>query len=102
MSKDKQIEEMAKVLCKDCARDALPCSLTITGIMCDAVMEQAEALYSAGYRKASDVAREIFEELEKIAIHGTTFHGLCLMSMGEVAFAELKKKYTEGVENEKV
>ena len=48
-----------------------------------------------GYRKASEVAREIFEEIEKIAMHGTTPFGLCLMSMGEASFAKLKKKYTE-------
>ncbi len=42
------------------------------------------------------VAREIFEEIEEIAMHGVTPLGLCLMSMGEAAFAELKKKYTEG------
>lgn len=51
MSKEKQIEEMAKVLCEDCARDVAPCSLNKLGRMCDSVREQAEALYNAGYRK---------------------------------------------------
>ncbi|MEE1050405.1 MAG: hypothetical protein U0M60_23635 [Clostridia bacterium] len=40
------------------------------------------------------VAREIFEEIEKITMHNvTSSYGIWLMSMGEDAFAELKKKY---------
>ena len=54
MSKEKQIEEMAKVLCEDCAINVAPCDLNKSGIMCDAVREQAEALYNAGYRKQSE------------------------------------------------
>ena len=64
MSNDKQqIEEMAKVLCEDCANDTSPCRLTKEGRMCDAVMEQAEALYNAGYRKQSE--GEWIEHIEK-------------------------------------
>lgn len=45
------------------------------------------------------VAREIFEEIEKITMHNvTSSYGIWLMSMGEDAFAELKKKYTEETE----
>ena len=51
MSRDKQIEEMAKVVCEDCAKDTSPCWMAKEGRMCDSVMEQAEALYNAGYRK---------------------------------------------------
>lgn len=41
-----------------------------------------------------NVAREIFEEIEKITMHNvTSSYGIWLMSMGEDAFAELKKKY---------
>lgn len=55
MTKEKQIiEEMARVLCEDCARDVAPCSLTKSGRMCDSVREQAEALYNADYRKQSE------------------------------------------------
>ena len=43
-----------------------------------------------------EVAREIFEKIEELAIYGTTPLGLCLMSIGVASFAELKKKYTEG------
>ena len=65
---EKQIEEMAKVLsglcctnkCKNCKYfynkyDDVGC----------VDMNFAEKLYSKGYRKASDVAREIFEEIEE-------------------------------------
>ena len=51
MRENEQIEEMAKVLCEDCARDTSPCTLSKASRMCDAVREQAEALYNAGYRK---------------------------------------------------
>ena len=51
-------------------------------------------------RIRAEIAREIFEEIEKIAMHGVTSFGLCLMSMGEAAFAELKKKYTEDINHE--
>lgn len=53
-NQEKQIEEMAKVLCEDCARDTSPCVLTKTSRMCESVKEQAEALYTAGYRKQSE------------------------------------------------
>ena len=89
MSKDKQIEEMQNTLIR----------ISKQPIMIDGLEHWsdviAEELYNADYRKASEVAREIFEEIEEIAMHGTTPFGLCLMSMGEGAFAELKKKYTE-------
>lgn len=61
MSRDKQIEEMAKDLCDiDCK-----------GMKCDVCDSygceyriQAEALYNAGYRKASEdqIAKEMLED----------------------------------------
>ena len=51
----------------------------------------AESL--AGYRKASEVAREIFEEIEQVINYA-----LCVDITEWEAFAELKKKYTEGGE----
>ena len=51
----------------------------------------AEALYNAGYRKAEDVAREIFEEIEKVVNYS-----LCVDINDWSAYTELKKKYTEG------
>ena len=85
---------------------------------------EAEHLYNKGYRKSEyiakleqdvtrlvqeknalvknyaecmkDYARDIFEEIEEITMHGITSFGLQTMTMGEVAFDEIKKKYTEG------
>ena len=51
VSKKKQIEGMAKVLCECCTINVSPCILAKTGKMCGAILEDAEALYSAGYRK---------------------------------------------------
>lgn len=127
MNRDKQIEEMAKIIDGYCEGGCLD------GCYNCVPYKNAEQLYNAGYRKASEViedvflvldkrtedeglvfvkkstlkstliewrekkkveiAREIFEEIEEIAMHGVTPFGLCLMSMGEAAFAELKKKY---------
>ena len=86
---NKQIEEMANDIAKICPD--LDCCGQV-----NCITHIASSLSKMGYRKASDVVREIFEEIEKIAMHGVTSFGLCLMSMGEVAFAELKEKYTEG------
>lgn len=44
----------------------------------------------------AEVAREIFKEIEKHFVTGTTFYGQRIYSIGVSTFAELKKKYTEG------
>ena len=95
MSKEKQIiEEMAYDICKSRkANWADGCRVCSHHERC-IYQDVAYALYNAGYRKQSEVAREIFEELEKI---------LHLRDIGEnlnitalyTDYAELKKKYTE-------
>lgn len=50
MSKEKQIEEMAKIMCEDCA-DYGDCKFD--GV-CNAVLESADTLYRAGYRKQKE------------------------------------------------
>ena len=58
---------MAKVLCVDYG-DCVQCickSLDSKGDGCTTKFD-CEKLYNAGYRKASDVAREIFEEIEDV------------------------------------
>ena len=91
MIREKQIEEMAFDV------QQLDFCMHLEPKECDATTCchcTAEALYNAGYRKQSEVAREIFEELEKI---------LHLRDIGEnlnitalyTDYAELKKKYTE-------
>ncbi len=89
MSRDKQIEEMAKIICGShnngaCVFNHEPCDLE-----CSANGE-AKKLYDSGYRKASEVAREIFEEVERVVNFA-----LCVDITEWSAFAELKKKYTE-------
>lgn len=59
MEKEKQIEEMAKVI------EKVFDDLYYEGYDPDSE-ETARALYAANYRKASDVAKEIFAEIEKI------------------------------------
>jgi hypothetical protein len=68
-------------------------------------MEDAEALYNAGYRKASSVAEEIFAEIDKIVDSfkieefsketnehiRTSYNGSLIV----MCLAELKKKYTK-------
>ena len=61
MSRDKQIEEMAKdIACKIAWDDD-----EIPTLDC---LETAKRLYLAGYRKSTDVAEEIFAEIEKIRL----------------------------------
>ena len=103
MSRDKQIEEMAKIRPYGCEGSCKRCS------KCDEWM-YAERIYNAGYRKASDleaeiadlnaiaeqyrkqfeeartdVAREIFEEIEDVLNNIGYFD--------EIDFKALKNKY---------
>lgn len=102
MSKEKHIEEMAKHCpCyfgeKCCIDGELP-------EKCDMLCQfgtYAEILYTAGYRKQSEVAMEIFEEIEKFMnsldrrymASGNPKQSWGVRgAMAEIA--ELKKKYT--------
>ena len=87
MERDKQIEEMAKTVC----HLDRTCDQCMTSFECKA-MTYAKRFYDNGYRKASDVAREIFEEIEKV-------FGVDLW-LGSTPwkyadYERLKKKYTE-------
>ena len=103
MSRDKQIEEMARHSCFPCLMGNGKCAVDLNPSECYVAQETANKLYSAGYRKASEVAREIFEEIEKILDrHSISYH-----KIGEIFgehyydgvmqfdIDELKKKYTE-------
>jgi hypothetical protein len=111
MEKEKQIEEMAKDMCEyyyegTCYQDKKPCDCK-----CD-IFTDAQYLYAKGYRKASEVAKEVCAEI------GKRFESLLGMLPAEGALtdvktfidahwefiehsivfaydAELKKKYTE-------
>lgn len=87
MSRDKQILEMARDICEcfnnngTCYQDDKPCNCK-----CDSFTD-AQYLYEKGYRKASDVAREIIEEAEKI------FMFTCSSLEAYTDWQNFKKKY---------
>lgn len=89
MDKEKQIEEMANDLrTLDCLQHNPNHSIEY---------QRAIGLYALGYRKTSDVAREIFKEIESCKWSETQYgdRTLCFEINSE-KYAELKKKYTEG------
>ena len=80
MEKDKQIEEIKDVMIHTCKR--------IRSFNDDFMQSRyAEALYNAGYRKTSDIAREIIEEAEKI------FMFTCSSLTAYTDWQNFKKKY---------
>lgn len=111
----KQIEEMAKEICSeyDCVIPCQSCAYYAYANCRD--VKSAEKLYTAGYRKASEVALEVINTaLSKIQImisciksqeengNITEFNGGAKTSLEIVCkdFAELKRKYTEEERNE--
>ena len=95
MDRDKQIEfernEMAEVIAD---------SFDHNGEKWDASDFEWSAyqVQQAGYRRASEVAREIFEEIEKVF---TVKYPMCtnpVLVLDSLSYAELKKKYTESGE----
>ena len=77
MNRDKHIEQMAKDIALNMQIKPNPKE--------HPSHQLARLLFQDGYRKASDVAREIFEELDKAGIFAYRYP----------IIAELKKKYTE-------
>ena len=98
MSRDKQIEEMAKEICNATQKTNQSCnSICFPRGMCAHCKVMAEHLYNASYRKASDLAEEIFAEIDKLLTRiitddedGTQFIGVDMQK-----YYALKKKYTE-------
>lgn len=131
MNKEKQIEEMAETMLEESKKANVEPVLEMEGKevvlgenatkVLNNILEQAfipflaEALYNEGYRKTSDVAREI-DDLRRYIILSEDIALKCKQENGEKneeywkgklsAFkqirayidAELKKKYTEGGE----
>ena len=62
--KDKKIEGMARDLCKHSLTEYCA-SGRCQNPNCLVNAKALETLYAKGYRKAADVAREIFEEIER-------------------------------------
>lgn len=95
MSKEKQIEEMAKVMCGSCP-DNNECMRCLCATWYD-----AEALYKAGYRKQSEVVEEIFEEIDNIVsnLRDSPFYS---SSDAVYELIELKKEYTGVKEDDEI
>ena len=95
MNRNEQIDEMVEVIRKKTFYCQQECEWYKEGLCignCELAEENQKIctdLYDAGYRLASDVAREIFAELKTVMIDEWRYP----------IIAELKKKYTEG-ENE--
>lgn len=97
MNREKEIEEIAKVMCGGCPdnKECMHC-------LCKAWYD-AEGLYVAGYCKQSEVAKEIFDEIRKLLDNQEciTENQRCkevvdflLRDYLPRHIAELKKKYT--------
>ena len=81
----REIEEIMKDL------DAI-FSTNFQGDYESGIKDMAERLYNAGYRKSTDVVREIFAEIEKALYHLETPVGKYLV-INSGRLAELRKKY---------
>ena len=115
MSREKQIEEMARELCDATQKTNQGCnSICYPRGRCAHCKVMAEHLYNAGYRKSTEVAEEIINEAiqvvnsllneiylldslddlkpyEQAMIRGERKGALLIIKR----LAELKKKYTE-------
>ena len=87
MDKEKQIEEMFNIIV-DGIIDGEDNNGVPTGNTCSNI---AESIYAQGYRKQSEVAREILDAIKEKLIFNT--YGIATIS--DKTFCELKKKYTE-------
>ena len=97
--RDKQIEEMAftdvDILANDINQHCADLAETYCGDT-NCLTCLAHALTEKGYRKSTDLAREIFEEIEASAkVKYWRGGGLVVFEIDGEDFAELKKKYTE-------
>jgi hypothetical protein len=91
-SKEKQIEEMSFDLCRiDYCKhlSQAECNMT-TCAHCE-----AEAIYNAGYRKVSDILREVIDVLSELHDHFKSVGDIREAFAMLFVIAELKKKYTE-------
>lgn len=84
MSRDKQIEEMANDLAKICPDLVENCCGQI-----NCVTHLTLSLSKIGYRKASDVVREVIDHIDGWFMYCEKYSGNVI----KLRLAELKKKY---------
>ena len=86
MSREEQIVEMAKVMVDENNKE-------VTNALSTLFASSAEVLYNAGYRKASEVAEEIFAELDTFAITKVICNGEVKYDITN-KYRALKEKYS--------
>ena len=92
MSRDNQIEEIVQDVDK-AIRANFAWDVLAGGYIVSSADNIAQELYYKDYRKASDVAEDIFAEIDSIIGLICAMTGLDFIILGK--YAELKKKYTE-------
>ena len=102
MTKQEQIEEMAKTACVACSPHNC-CPLPANFRPCEAALEYAEAIYNAGYRKVDTVrketAREILDMLYDIGIDKETLECCRIFDVNGGSLAkQICEKYDVEVE----
>ncbi|MBE6547834.1 MAG: hypothetical protein E7667_03005 [Ruminococcaceae bacterium] len=60
------------------------------------LLREIKNLSTADVVPTSEVAREIFEEIENLSVNTVDDWGNSVQIISEIDYAELKKKYTEG------
>lgn len=96
MTKEKQIEEMAKITCQMHRREKEKKCAGVQECDCKCLQyNRCEALYNLGYRKASDVAREIMQEVRQALLNMILKNAMGENYDIENRFAEIEKKFTE-------
>lgn len=109
MDREQQIAEMAKIIHKgelDRNKGVLDCTEFATDLVIRLGLQRlagAKALFNAGYRKQSEVAREIFEKIENCMSCFEDDDDGYLLKKCEFKFfmRELKKEYTEESVNDR-
>lgn len=104
MNKEKQIEEMAvefaKINCnqKGCYSCNLCDEYGSLELNCEDYLHyrtMAETFYNAGYRKASEVAEEIFAEIEENLNNLIRYYKEKRKYVTEVEYSELEQRYCD-------
>lgn len=102
MGREKEVEEIAKIIARRSAAFRNPNVAFMT-----TARKTADSIYSAGHRKQREVAKEIFDEIEKLV--STNKKTVGCATYEETIFyiedfiediAELKKKYIGEKEDE--
>ena len=87
---DKYVEYLEKEICSKCIDEVCgACGL-------DSARWIAEEFPTADVAPRAEVAREIFEELEKYMMNSVDVTHTAYKTIGTATFAILKKKYVEG------